>query len=405
MRGRTNVGDGVSLNANTVNKTVKSGQIIAGDFVEYFTVENLLEEGSRIYFAFNIGIYSIALKNKKISLFKNNIQVDQFTNYDITTINNLYLYNNYVLFISSNSRTIGVLSIDTTADRFVLKSTEIISDFYSGEHSTCAIAANNGVIVACSRSSSSSSTQKYTFITASINSGGEISNVVSSISYNYYNNALDWIESYNGIFCWIHGTGIYSLIIDGEGKVSENYNDSFGSYSIKRKLYQNNDIVIYSIDHVYQGNGDIEILNLTSKTHQQLGIQGMCATNIDNDLFVTYYYYNSQRKLHLYKYNNVTKEVTKIDTLDNVDVPAGSSTTILYTDCSLANSSFLLFEGYFNNVYKYKYYRIVADSSIQNIVDEDYVIAYQNSGHPIGVAKTNGNVNDVIPIYVPTPSV
>lgn len=403
MTGRTNVGGGgTALNADVEPKIVKSGSITAGDFVEYFTVENLLEEGSRIYFAFNIGVYSIALKNNKISLFKNNVQVDQFTNYNITAINNLYLYNNYILFISSNSKTIGVLSIDTTADRFVLKSTEIISDFYSGESFACAIAASNGVIVACRRSSDSSGYQKYTFITASINSSGEISNIVSSISRNTYDVGSDWIESYNGIFCLIHGTAIYSLTIDGEGKVSESYIGSLGSYSIIRKLYQNNDIVIYSRQHEYQGNGEIEILNLTSKTYQQLGIQGMCVTNIDNDLFVTYYYYNSQCKLHLYRYDNTTKEVTKIDTLDIVDVVTGN-VSMTCTSCSLANSSFLCFKGYLDNVYRYKYYRIVGDSSIQNTVDERYVIAYQNGGNPIGVAKDSGRTNDIIDVYVPTP--
>ena len=62
MTGRTNYGGGgIALNANVVNKEIKSGNIIAGDFVEYYSEPTYIEQTQNVNFVFYIYIIHISI--------------------------------------------------------------------------------------------------------------------------------------------------------------------------------------------------------------------------------------------------------------------------------------------------------------------------------------------------------
>ena len=109
MRGKTNATNGVHLNATAVNKTVKSGQIVAGDFVEYYTTPTVIEQSKQLDFKFTVNNYAIAASTDGILYaFKNGEAAFSYSDHNCVFVQK---YNDWILFHDNTLGVLGVLSI------------------------------------------------------------------------------------------------------------------------------------------------------------------------------------------------------------------------------------------------------------------------------------------------------
>ena len=416
MRGRTNVGGGgLAINANPVNKTIKSGTIIAGDFVEYYTDEQIVEQSDYVLFIFNKGDYTIALKSGKLALFKNNEQVDLYTDYNFSRVVQVCSYGNYILFLpdtSSSNGVIGVLSINTQTDSFSVVNIESIQ-FEKSSLNNFSIAAGNGKILVAAFYSSQN---YYNFVTADIDSNGQISNVVSSYPTGNTKQSGSILEYYNNKFYQIYGpssttTSLVPLTIGSDGKVTyDNFGTSLLSYQkIQRKIYQDGKIVVYACNPTSASSQDykIAVVDLVGVTASFLSVNGNCISEIINGKLICAKFDTSSSRpsaVYLYSYNYNTKEVELLNTLQVDLISFGMSYGGICNLGNLINNSIILCKrrNSDRNVYEYKKLNLVGNS-IEDIPDVDYVIPYTDGGHPIGVAKDPGTTGSVIGVYIPVP--
>lgn len=399
MRGKTNATNGVHLNATAVNKTVKSGQITAGDFVEYYIEPNTIPQSAGSRFLCNIGDYTVTRKGTGIALFKGIVQVDEYLDYNVLCG---CQYDDFVVFFSS-SNIIGVLEIDTENDKFSLVDTisaELYSSSFDDDYT---IGAGEGMILACTQYKTSNT--RYRFALIDISAAGELSNctVTNYITGNNYNHIH--IDNYDGNFCMI-GT-LNSLFKYDSLVIAQNREISFGSnvdlrsyYMIEDKMLQHDQYVIYAGGSTYSYNARVACIDILEGTCNLLSVEGDPTTNIENGKFVTYD--NSSAGIHilrLYSYDENTKEVTLLDTINPLSQPYPNMTTNARVGGFINGDDVLITVE--DGLRRFK----IHNNHIEEIPDIDYVVPYGGIGDPIGVAQTDGNTNDVIPIYVPTASI
>lgn len=405
MTGRTNVGGGgIALNANIEQKEIKSGNITAGDFVQYYTKETIVEQPSRLTFCFNIGEYTIAKKGNGIALFKNTEQVDYFSRYNVSEI---CKYENFVLFYSHASNVIGCLLINTETNTFMLVSYETTSLLYSADDYFAIVGNNNKIIVLAVDSYSSGYMQ---FASADINNQGIISNIVIS-SQVRTKQGVPYLEAYNGNFYYIYfysgNAAYYKLNIDSSGNVTidnSSLKNLFSNHNNLRKMKQYENIVVYSaMGSASNYSPEIEVVDLLEGTSLTITLLGIPVTTIENHVFVSFENINyTEFDLHLYEYNDNSKEITLIDSYNFSVETASSISSFKNTDAYLNNGNVMLLLDYKNSIYYYKLLEVVYNSYIQETPEKNYVVPFSQYGHPIGVAKDSGIAGDEIDVYVPS---
>ena len=392
MRGRTNAGEGIALNATAVNKTVASGQITAGDFVQYYTENSILEQPVLNRLVGIMGEYIIttdardSYSGSGLRLFKNNSQIDSYTDFPVY---DAYTSEDFIVFSSNNL--LGVLTI--VNDRFVLVDTLETNFSYRkiafGGGKVCAI--HNG-------STGSGATLRAAVCDISIS--GQLDNLqeqtVSGPSIYYTPLRIDYNGSdfymAEGVSSSTSYTYLWKLSIDNNNAITPTRINS-GVRPFSNRLYRNGNLVIYSgwvssyspkyrmcLDYLSSGN-EVEIsLDETP-------------SNISGGMFYTVDDYS----VKLYSFDEQNASISLIDTVTISQQLQSSSNGIALLNNGKALCK--LYSG--NDLVKME---IVNEEYIQEITNPDYVVPFSQYGHPIGIAKTNGNANDVIPIYIPTPS-
>jgi len=449
MRGKTNIGDGMSLNANTVNKTIKSGQISAGDFVEYYSDTPYIEQSSDIDFVFPFGDYSIALTGGVITAFKNGEAVDSYADYNCQYIGKDD-NDNYIVFHDNSAGILGVLAIDD--DEFELVNTLQTSDTTAAR---TYITIGGGKVCYTKRRYIDSSHDYIDIGVASISAAGVLSgfnltSVTEDSSHKMASSNSFGFIGYSSGFHFVYAdyeTSNFKYIAHIE--IGSNNTASISSYTSlatlskrsPRLIYKKGNIaVITSRDSSSGYQGYIHILNfvtgnITDKTIADYGEiysfinegkflasgKGIFTIRYSNGSYTTYIVY----KLKLYEFNENTYEISLIDEIVLNDNYSGYPQNFPFNCFSLAidknvagidnnniyaqikgiitgmnGSTHALIYQWSKNLYLYE----IINGSLQELTDHDFVRPYQ-AGNPIGVAKISGNTNDVIPVYIPTPAV
>lgn len=399
MRGRTNVGGGgIAINASVQNKTIKSGDIVAGDFVEYYTEANVISQSASNEFICNIGSYTITKKNASLALFKNKEQVDSFIDYNILCA---CQYNNFVIFFSS-SNVLGVIAIDTTNDEFSLVDTITASVYDSSFDDAYSIGARNDKIIVCTKYYYNTSETRYRFALVDISVTGELSNgIITNYitkNLNFFNIKIDSFENASFYFLGSASSTLYciELIINQDRTISWGNSNTIRNYfTLGSKIFQQDSIVVY--DGYNNTNSEVPIyIDLSNGIGNLINILGEVITNIEDLKFVTYEESSNLHYLHLYSFNTSTYEAILLDTI-SIDQPYLSGTTNAIVN-GFANGNDVLAK--ITGGYNLRIFEINGDF-LQEIPDIDYVIPYSGSGRSIGIAKDNGTTDDVIGVYIP----
>ena len=228
MRGRTNIGGGgIAINATVEQKTIKSGNIIAGDFVEYFKESEYIEQTQLIEFVFGIGEYDIARIGSTVTAFKNGRQIATYAGYNCQCISK---YNNFILFLDTNNYILGVLSVSDNG--FELVSSVEISHQHSPNAQYMAIAGGGGKVCYWTVVNSSGSSYYFAAGVADISNNGALSNYVYTVTLKSASSAerthYKYMFYYNGLFYAINRNLGYSFPVS----IDENNVPTFGNYII-----------------------------------------------------------------------------------------------------------------------------------------------------------------------------
>ena len=441
MRGKTNATNGVHLNATAVNKTVKSGQITAGDFVEYYSDTPYIEQSSDIDFKFPFGDYSIACTGSVITAFKGGEAVDSFVDYNCTYIGK----DNDDSFIVFHDNSLGILGVLTLEnDEFELIDTLQTSDTVDA---MTYITVGGGKVCYAKRNYTSSSADYIDIGVANISAAGELSDfnltsITNESTHRLGSDVFGFMAYYSGFyFVFMQNGGGYSapIEIDSNNTASiSTYTSINGSYAASiRLIYKKNNVVALAI----RGNGNAGYLwilnyvtaNIIEKTMPDAGEiysfinEGKFLASGNGTFGIRYsngsFSQDIAYKLKLYGFNENTYEIFLIDEIvlsdDYSSYPqnwpfkcfsqsidknvAGIDNDTIYAQIkglitgTYNSGGWKLRITWSKNLYLYE----IINGGFQELTDHNFVRPYQ-SGHPIGVAKTDGVTNDVIPVYIPT---
>lgn len=463
MRGRTNVGGGgLAINANAVNKIVKSGNIIAGDFVEYYSDPTYIHQGQPINFVFSIGDYDIAQigeSQNMLAAFKDGEQKFTYSGYDCRFIGK---YENFILFVDTSLGVLGVLSV--TSNGFTLVSSAQTADTYSASYYTGVAGGGNKVCYFTVNNSGYIKTG-----VADISNAGILSNFVktqtqTSISSDsqYYRRLLYY---YNGVFYGLQARygRSYPITINNDNTPTiGNYVSFTSDFTNYRVVYQKDNIVVFAYytkrgsssgyEEYYQVYGSLSITNFVTGNaiSKNLPNNGEILSYIKDGKFLmtgkttmNNIAWGYQRSFHYYipnmlclcSFNDQTYEIVVLSSFtlpDDYTNPLSTSESgtheyyydlfleevprnvaicdadLVYAQCkTIQYFSYTRTSSYSQTSYNTKdlnlYLYDIENNVLQETVDKDYVIPYHNGGHPIGVAKDPGTINSVIGVYIPVP--
>lgn len=409
MRGKTNAMKGVQLNATAVNKTLASGQIIAGDFVEYYSNSPSISQGSTLKFKFDIGEYSIALSGSFITAFRNGSQVATYAVYDCTYLGKC---NGKIVFHDNSAGILGILSLEN--DQFTLvgsistnDTTSLTTAIWGSDNKVCYAKYGNKTL--------------YIGV-ADVSSSGTISNYhLSSIQKSGLYGVLG-VGYYDGNFYIVTGSDSYAwtfieLSIDSSNEATIN-NEIRTQYALNEGIgivYNKGPIMVFaghygtSSSSNTTNDGWIMVVNFVTGNYvnKMIADYGEVLSFINEDgLLITSartavgnYWYTYT--LRLCEFSDSTYEIVILDSLElahemyAIDkmisrCPGGISNDIIYAQLKSGASPVELFEAFNGN-------------QLQRLTQKNYVAPY-NAGHPIGVAKESGAAGDTIAVYIPTPS-
>lgn len=404
MRGRTNAGDGVALNATAQNKLLV-GQVTAGDFVEYYTEPTVLQQSSTINFKFNIGSYSVGLRGNAVVLFKEDEQISAYSDY---TVVDICQYGNFIVFRSSSE--IGVLKIQN--DQLVL--VDEVQSLSGG--SMCVMGAGDGKIILLTYTESSYAYTFYKGYVFDISNVGVLSNKTETdisskgIGSRVNSIGLQYVESEDAFFTFTaitHSYGSlqynYKIEVDLSNELTLTTANStklttttvIGRYG--RKVLLQASGYVYSYD-VVSGNISTFIIKDSSDHDLYSGI-------IDGDLFIAHNTVNTSIYVRLYRYDAQADSISFINEM-SLPVSGTFSGSVERISCVNYTSKYAYVQyGLANSVNNVRLLSISSIDELQEIPDLNKVVPYSTGGHPIGVAKTNGSNGDTIPVYVPTASI
>lgn len=450
MRGRTNIGGGgIAINATVQQKTIKSGNIIAGDFVEYYSQTPYIEQASDIDFKFVFKGYSIALSGSVMTAFKNGEAIDSFADYNCTWIGKDDS-DNFIVFHDNNLGILGTLNI--VNDEIILVDilqTSDISQMWVG------IGIGGGKVCYARRGESS---PNYTKVgVANISANGELSNFVlttiedDSYVLSSYEPNIITVAYYNGFYFVYRKQNIpwctAHIEIDSNNVASFSSSTSIiNNLYDPRLIYKKDDIIVIACLTDSSSNvGCMYVINFVTGNYMQKLMpedgeiysfinEGKFLASGKNTFWIRYSNSGSTTivlayKLKLYAFNERTYEISLIDEIvledDYTEYPHNNlpyNVFIQSRDVSgyafkrniaaidnghfyaqikgqitdIKTSSPYITYNWSKNIYLYE----IANGKLTEITDHNYVKPYQ-AGNPIGVAKDSGTINDVIDVYIP----
>lgn len=434
MKGRTNIGSGgASLNASIVNKIVSSGNIIAGDFVEYNSVPTWIDLSGGADFKFTIGDYAIAAFGSLLSAFKNGQRIAVYSEYGCDVIN---IYNDWIVFYDTGTATVGVLKIEN--DIFTLiDALKIDSTTSTG----CCIAAGDGKICV---------TRPNNIVVVDIDADGTLSNaiVTSASIVTSYERYLNYSEGFYYSFTDYKASGGYTynsatlktaeITIDGQNVATVGnsitcyganiYNNSTAYNGKARQIYQKGRIIgiastyyryesRYSSEEFHGQQGYIYFVNIATGAVTTITVadHGEAISCISDGKLLTSKCYKRQNgsssndwlfqsnAIRLYSFDEESFTLTEIavktfseDTENAVlGNRAGCANDFAYVQLRQTGDT------HPGGIRVYE----VRGGTMGDMTNKDYVLPYSNGENPIGVAKESGAAGDTIEVYIPTPSV
>ena len=422
MRGKTNATIGIHLNATAVNKTVKSGQIVAGDFVEYYTTPTVIEQSKQLDFKFTVNDYAIAASTDGILYaFKNGAAAFSYSDHNCVFVQK---YNDWILFHDNALGVLGVLSI--TNNGF-----ELISSISTGDTAQAnriSLCGGNGKVLYAKFSSAT--TNIHIGVADISNSGILTSFQLSHLQFEgespnqCYNTIFLFYNSDEGFMCF--GSDYDSTYNPNSWRIWRSFisldsgnNASFSGFTSSKgdnfsgchEIYRNDEVVLLRYSSISSGasaycSGYVHVINPVSCIFSTGGLPewGEVLTYIEDGYFLgsakTSSGSGSSMRVSVYaiKLFAFNEETYEYEVLDGIETSA---------DKGISD----LLGGYDNGIFylrRYNYsprdlnlYEVFNETQLQNLSQKNYVIPYA-AGHPIGVAQTDGNVDDVIPVYIPT---
>lgn len=435
MRGRTNIGGGgIAINATVEQKTIKSGNIIAGDFVEYFSEKQKINQNANCYFKFNISEYSVALRDYAVVIFKNGQITSAYTG---NVIYKICKYNNLILFLAyeNDKYIIGVLKIQN--DQLVyVDSVETGVNFNASTiNREISICAGNGkvVIVGIKKYYSNPQMRIYAGYVCDIANDGTLSNgagtnfpTSEADAYVWSNNdtrkqiAIVYNDGHFRAVSLVGEGNIYELTIDSNNSITpvvsgfQQFISSSTTVSnigeLENIAGQFGNLIVFTSGY-YSG---YITLNIISGAVSNILVDGHASTVIDQGRFITtevsengsFSFYNILT-VRLYSYNELTNSIELLDTfsIEETDAFAPVNSNA-YRSCINETTHTVYAVTYKSNNYPFYIYlfKVVNRNNIENFSDINYVISYAGEGNPIGVAKDSGAVNDIIGVYIPAAS-
>lgn len=416
MRGRTNVGGGgISLNGTPVNKTVAGGNIIAGDFVEYYSEPSYIEQSELITFQFNIGPYCVALRSNSVVLFKGNQQISAYAGYQVKKI---CKYRDMIVFLTWTSNyepaSIGVLKI--VNDQLVLSDFAQTTDVNIYHSLGGVISVGDEKVIFISVKESGSTVLLFEGYALDISNAGILSNgTKTAFSDKEWGTRRDKISAcFNDHIHYIYslGAGSYNngytwkATVDSNNNITlERTNISTYSTAVDNLIAQYGDRLIFN-GRTGSGSSSTNCIytyNVATNNSSMLNTGGYISGIIDGNLFISYKEGSSvstATKIYvkLFRYDEQANNITLLSEYE-YEVETVGQTPITGFN---AETDYGYIQLFYNdgNVRLLK----VIDNIIQDEPDADKVKPYLDGGHPIGVAKESGAIGSVIPVYIPMPS-
>lgn len=382
MKGRTNVlNGGIILNANTVDKEIKTGNIVAGDFVQYYTESSTISYDEYMYFIGYIGDYTVvAIGNnstKNIAILKDDVILDRYVDHEF----NYQPYwavivENIIIFYSADG---SVITLKIVNDKLTLVDIRTPSYLYSPRYV-------NGKFMGME-------TNKAYINVCDIDSEGNISEFTRS-AFNFNSSDVDF-KYYNGIY-YVVGQGSYQgykfeldsnnqaiNIVSGQGNIDNGFS-MFSQFQYGSKvLYPNSRSTIPICLHDLITGTNVQVAGIRGNTS---GKPIIIQVENSHTYILTY-----GSPFHLYEFDPDSVTVSLI-------ASGGSNYSESLAAAWLKNN--IINATIYNSTNRKKLQ--VYGENIIDIPDVNYVIPYDGNINPIGVAKESGTAGDTIAVYVPT---
>lgn len=422
MRGRTNIGGGgIAINATVEQKTIKFGNIIAGDFVEYFSESTSFEPSSFFDFKFVVNGFLIAKVGSIITAFKSGRQVATYAGYNCTYIGKR---GNNVIFYDVSANVVGVLSI--TNEGFTLVDSYSITPRTSSNASYAIWGSDNKICYVMWDKNTSN--RKFYVGIFDIASNGALSNYQETIldapSNSNINMDVCYYEGHFYIVLFGNYTGLtvsISIDVNNVATIDSQYTQNGSVSDQPRIVYKKGQILAIAY---YDGGssspstanqGYLVLFNFVTGNYNRVFIAdyGEILSIVNNSLVLTskrtrvsnnYYTYT----MNLCRFDDLTLSLTVLDTivfdLDYQTITkclqgtlAGIEDDIVYAQLQGGHTTSTV------GVYTVSLFEIINNNHIQYPTQKNYVQTYGN-GNPIGVAKDSGVAGDIIDVYVPAPT-
>ena len=389
MKGRTNVlNGGIILNANTVDKEIKTGNIVAGDFVNYYTENSYIPFSDYFYFLANIGDYTVGTSPNSSSgslvLIKNNEILSRYSTY---TVEDIASIGNYIVFSSGKMLLIIGIQNDTL----------VLVDSYEFSKNIKFLECANNKIVAFLGSQSTYDTCAVCQISQNGQIQGLVESSVSTYMQNSYSPDLRYYDGWYYMLSLSSSGGSYNFKFQlNANNQIENFASTYslpGSDS-KRFLYQKDSKVLYwgnsSTTNYYW-------VELTTGAYTFVnGINGIAVTRISEDRLFLAKPNTSSYIVELFSFDDESVEVTLLSSLNE----SGYYGSMPLGRCWLKGNNACI-----KNSDGGQYCVEIADivnNTLTHRQNKNYVKPYAGGIEPIGVAKESGTAGDTIAVYVPT---
>ena len=421
MTGRTNVKNGIALNANLTNKKVATGNsIVAGDFVQYYTVSSSLGLSPDKIIKLSSQYYVALQKTDGLRLIKKTGDSFEIVDTYLLTViedicadadtSNMF----YTVSYASSSDIDDIVKVfKIVSDEIVLMGeftasggTHLLSQhrnnaiFHLGEY------GNHSSVLILARYredlSASTSSNAYTMRTFY-----KTNSSPSDYSYTFWNeydmgddlSCLRYIGGFKRIGTYFYVTGLRrSGNNTSTPCINKMYLSAAGAPVIDRSKIENITV------KPYYSTNPTGVPYLMNDKIVYTGNNNQSTTSIiivDPDTLNTTVYTDPNNSADKGIQNTFGNKIIAHKRIYEVNTDTAVVTKLFNGDCIVYSRAWVTEDGYIlslPNVFQLAN----GATEIRNIEDVDYVIPWSTPGNPIGVANDTGAAGDTIGVYIPT---
>lgn len=423
MTGRTNVKNGIALNANLTTKIVAAdNSIVAGDFVQYYTVPGSLELSPNKIIKLSSQYYVAATSDGLRLIKKTNENFEIIDTYLLTVIEDLCADVDtdnmfYTVSYASSSDTDDVVKVfKVVSDEIVLAGeftasggTHSLSQhrnnaiFHLGEYGD----HSSVLILAYYRENLTASSVSNAYMMRTFY---KTNSSPSDYSYTYWNeydmgddsSYLRFIGGLKRIGTYFYVTG---LVRGGNNYsypcINRMYLSAAGAPVIDRSKAEN----IYV--RPYYSSNPTGVPYLINDKIVYTGNDNQSTTRIiivDPDTMNTTVYTDPNNSGDKGIQNVFGNKIIAHKRIYEVNTDNAIVTKLFNGDCIVYSRAWVTEDGYILSLPSI-FQLANGATEIRDIEDVDYVVPWSTPGKPIGVANDSGVAGDTIGVFVPTASV